>query len=152
MMGVLWEIFEFLVDEFLGVNMQKARYLMNVEGVIRDIRYLPDDVIAGLGFYRIADIITATSDSLATLTAYCNNNVASIVIGSIEELLETGYIDTRFGVMDTMIDLIADSLGALLVSIVGYFYCKKRAGADDAFGKIKDQFIEKNPNLFKKEE
>ena len=90
--GTVWEIFEYLVDNFLGVNMQKARNLEEIYGVF----------------------------------------------------------DTRLGVIDTMRDLIVDSIGALLVSIVGYYYSKKKMIKDNTFWRLKDQFIEENPDLFKK--
>ena len=93
-MGILWEIFEFIIDGLFGANMQKARYL--------------------------------------------------------EELY--GVFDTRFGVLDTMKDLIVDAIGALFVAINSYFFCKKRMVKETAFWRLKDQFIEENPALFKRME
>jgi hypothetical protein len=93
MIGVVWEIFEFLVDQILGQNMQKARNLSDL----------------------------------------CANPC-----------------DTRLGVMDTMKDFIANTAGALLVSIIGYYYSRKRMYKDNAFWKLKDEFFDGNPNLFKK--
>ena len=89
--GVLWEIFEFLVDHIFGLNMQKAR--------------------------------------------------------SLGHLIE-GYGDTRLGVLDTMKDLIVDAVGALFVAIMGYFYCKRQEKQDSTFWKVKQHFIEDNPDLF----
>lgn len=88
--GVVWEIFEFAVDEFLGYNMQKARDLE----------------------------------------------------------LVYGEFDTRLGVIDTMKDLIMNTIGALFVSIVGYFYCRKKERKNSTFGRLKDEFIKYNPKLF----
>ena len=148
MIGVLWEVFEFLVDEFTGANMQKARYLMYVDGIIQDIRYLSDEVIARIDLSRIAEIMTITSDSLATAqTTNCTNQ---IVLSAVKDMMNSGYMDTRFGLDDSMIDFIANTLGALLVSLVGYIYCKKRIVKDNAFWRLKDQFIEHNPGLFEK--
>lgn len=90
--GVIWEIFEFLVDSIFNVNMQKAR--------------------------------------------------------NLEELY--GFFDTRLGVLDTMRDLIVNTIGALLVSVIGYYYSKKKMVKDNTFWKLKDQFIEENPDLFQK--
>ncbi len=90
--GVIWEIFEFSVDEFLGYNMQKARDLE----------------------------------------------------------LVYGEFDTRLGVIDTMKDLIVNTVGALFVSIIGYLYCRNRMKKDSTFGRLKDEFIQENPKLFKK--
>lgn len=89
-MGVLWEIFEFFMDFFLGYNMQKAKNL---------------------------------------------------------ELIY-GYKDTYLGVIDTMFDLILDTLGALIVSITGYFYLIKKEPL--LFKKIIKKFEKENKNLLKK--
>jgi VanZ family protein len=90
--GVIWEIFEFLVDGIFGADMQKSRNLEEVYG----------------------------------------------------------YFCTRLGVLDTMRDFIVNTAGALIVSIIGYYYSKKRMVKDNAFWKLKDQFIEENPDLFNK--
>jgi len=66
--------------------------------------------------------------------------------------LETiyGFFDTRLGVRDTMKDMIENTIGALFVSVIGYYYCKKKMIKDNTFWRLKDQFIEDNPDLFKK--
>ena len=61
-----------------------------------------------------------------------------------------GYFDTRLGVLDTMRDFIVNTIGALIVSVIGYYYSKKKLVKDNAFWMLKDQFIEENPELFKK--
>ena len=91
--GVVWEIFEYAVDSFLGYNMQKARNL---------------------------------------------------------ELIY-GEFDTRLGLLDTMRDFIVNSIGALTVSIIGYCYSKRKMKNDNAFWKLKDQFVNENPDLFNKD-
>ena len=88
--GALWEIFEFSMDSFLGLNMQKARNLEKVYG----------------------------------------------------------YFDIKLGILDTMWDLILDSLGALIASISGYFYLKKKEFF--LFDKLVKRFEKKNPLFFKK--
>jgi hypothetical protein len=90
MIGVIWELFEFVIDEVLGQNMQKARGL-------------------------------------------CSEAIC----------------DSRFGVMDTMWDMVANTLGALFVSIIGYYYCRKKMYKDNTFWRLKDQFFEQNPDFFK---
>jgi hypothetical protein len=137
------------VDEFTGANMQKSRYLLYVDGMIQDIRYLSDDVIARIDLSRLAEIMTIASDSLATAqTQECTNQ---IVISTMKDMFNSGYVDTRHGLDDTMIDIIANSLGALFIAIVGYIYCKKKMVKGNAFWSLKDQFIDGNPDLFKKE-
>ncbi len=59
-----------------------------------------------------------------------------------------GEFDTRLGLIDTMRDLIVNSIGALTVSVIGYYYSKQKMKNDSAFWKLKDQFIEENPDLF----
>jgi hypothetical protein len=66
---------------------------------------------------------------------------------NLEEIY--GYHSTRLGVIDTMRDLIVNSCGALLVSVVGYLYLKTHPRPDSAFGRLKDVFIRGNPELFK---
>ena len=60
-----------------------------------------------------------------------------------------GVFDTRLGVIDTMRDFIVNTIGALIVSIIGYYYSKRKLVKDVTFWKLKDQFIEENPELFK---
>ncbi|MGM0438836.1 MAG: hypothetical protein ACQEP3_00150 [Patescibacteria group bacterium] len=57
-----------------------------------------------------------------------------------------GYFDTRLGVIDTMHDLILDSLGALVASVVGYIYLKK--GEFFLFDKLIKKVEDKNPEYF----
>ena len=50
--------------------------------------------------------------------------------------------------MDTMQDLVVDAFGALIVSMIGYRYLKKDSAKAASFWRLKDQFIEDNPQLF----
>ncbi len=59
-----------------------------------------------------------------------------------------GVFDTRLGVIDTMRDLVVDAVGALLVSVVGYFHMTHRKDADATFWAPHKQFVEANPDLF----
>lgn len=59
-----------------------------------------------------------------------------------------GFYDTRLGVKDTMKDLIVDTIGALVVSVIGYYHLKKRNDDDSAFWSLHKQFIKDNPELF----
>ncbi len=88
-LGVLWEIFEFGMDEFFGTNMQKAR----------DLEYI------------------------------------------------YGYFDTRLGVIDTMHDLILDTLGAFFASLAGYLYLKN--GEFFLFDRLIKKVEARNPKYFK---
>ncbi len=61
-----------------------------------------------------------------------------------------GVFDTRLGVIDTMRDLIVNTLGALLVSVIGYFHIKHRKDGDSAFWGFHRKFVKANPELFDK--
>jgi len=76
----------------------------------------------------------------------------AIAIGTIWEIFEF-FIDSflglnmqKSGLIDTMWDLIVDTLGALLASISGYLYLK---GNLKIFERIEKGFIEKNPRFNK---
>jgi hypothetical protein len=59
-----------------------------------------------------------------------------------------GYCDTHFGVIDTMVDLIVDSIGALIASLIGYLYLIK--GEVKYFDKFITSFERDNPHIFRK--
>jgi len=81
-LGTIWEIFEFSMDQFFGLNMQKAMF------------------------------------------------------------------GDPSGLTDTMWDLIVDTLGAIVISIMGYGYLKK-AGNTSFLERWIDNFITTNPKMFK---
>lgn len=59
-----------------------------------------------------------------------------------------GYCDTRLGVIDTMVDLIVDSIGALFASLIGYIYLVK--GEVRFFDRFITSFEKENPRFFKR--
>jgi len=77
----------------------------------------------------------------------------AVAIGAVWEIFEFsmdqifGYGMQKNGLVDTMWDLIVDSLGALFASILGYFYVKKREIF--LFGKALKRFEEENSELFR---
>ncbi|HCX73050.1 MAG TPA: hypothetical protein DHM37_04960 [Candidatus Cloacimonas sp.] len=58
------------------------------------------------------------------------------------------YFDTRLGVIDTMRDLIVNAISACFISIIGFFYSKKKLKKDSSFAKLTEEFVENNPKLF----
>lgn len=74
-------------------------------------------------------------------------------IGALWEIFEFamdqlfGFNMQKSGLVDTMVDLIVDSAGALLAATLGYLYLKK----DELFivNRIMTRFVKNNPNLFK---
>ncbi|MGM5488315.1 MAG: hypothetical protein ACQESG_05175 [Nanobdellota archaeon] len=76
----------------------------------------------------------------------------AMMAGAIWEIIEFGVDETfdtnmQKGLDDTMWDLIMDSLGALLVSGVGYFYV--RGAPSLVFHHFLCRFAEQNPHLFR---
>ena len=95
--GVLWEFFEFGMDQIAGYDMQK-------DTVVHMIRSVTLDPAGRNVPYVIRDI---------TETAVNGN-----------ELGLGGYLD--IGLIDTMQDLIVNFIGAFVFSIIGFLYVKNR--------------------------
>lgn len=80
----------------------------------------------------------------------------AVAIGAVWEIFEFtmdnffGMNMQKSGLVDTMWDLIVDSLGAFLASILGYVYMK--GGNTRLFERLIRRFISKNPHLFKKKD
>ena len=76
----------------------------------------------------------------------------AVATGALWEIFEFS-VDKIFGFtlqkpgFDTMLDVIANTIGAFLVSTAGYFYIKK--GKIIFVSSLIERFIEKNPKLFK---
>lgn len=73
-------------------------------------------------------------------------SIWEIVEFSIDNLLGTNM--QKSGLVDTMWDLIVDTIGALIVSISSYFYVKNVRVP--VFDTIIEKFIDKNPAMFVK--
>lgn len=76
----------------------------------------------------------------------------ALAIGALWEIFEFG-MDQIFGLnmqksslVDTMSDLIVDSIGALIGAFAGYVYLKR--GKDGVLSGTIDQFVEDNPHMF----
>lgn len=95
--GVVWEFFEFFMDSFFNMDMQK------------------DTVI-----YAIHSVMLDPSMSNRVYTISSINEV--LINGNA--LPVNGYID--IGLIDTMMDLIVNFVGAFIFSVFGFFYLKKR--------------------------
>lgn len=95
--GVMWEMFEFGADAFFSTDMQKD--------------------------FVINKISTVTLDSTLTNTPVVIDKITSVSVNG-RELGLGGYLD--IGLIDTMKDLIVNFLGAVVFSVIGYFYVKSR--------------------------
>lgn len=95
--GVMWEFFEFGMDQLAGFDMQKDTVIHTIRSVTLDP--------AGHNVPYVIDGITET-----------------VVDG--QSLNLEGYLD--IGLIDTMQDLIVNFVGAFIFSIIGFLYVKNR--------------------------
>lgn len=98
--GVLWEFFEYSMDKYLSLDMQKDSIVTKISSVNLD----PDNsnkVVVVKDIYE-TDIVTKEG----------------IVV------IDGGYLD--IGINDTMEDLFVNFLGAVVFSIFGYLYILNR--------------------------
>ena len=95
--GVVWEFFEFGMDQLAGFDMQK-------DTVIHVIR-------------------SVTLDPAGHNVPYEISGITETVVNG-QELGLGGYLD--IGLIDTMQDLIVNFIGAFVFSVIGFFYVKNR--------------------------
>ena len=105
--GVLWEFFEFFCHTVLHTEMQKD-FIVNT-------------------------ISSVTLDPLKSNTPVVINGIHSVSVNG-QDLGLGGYLD--IGLIDTMKDLMVNFVGAVIFSIIGFFYVKNRGK-----GKFAKRFI-----------
>lgn len=105
--GVLWEFFEFGCDMLLGKDMQKD--------------------------FVINTINSVTLDPQMKNIPHTISGIRSVTINGTDLGLG-GYLD--IGLIDTMKDLLVNFIGAVIFSIIGFFYIKNRGR-----GKFAKKFI-----------
>lgn len=112
--GVLWEFFEFGMDSIFGFDMQKDTVIQSVNSVLMN---------------------PSVSNSVYSIKGIENTVINSVQDGvETQYIIEGGYVD--IGIVDTMKDLIVNCLGAVIFSIIGIFYIKKRGN-----GRVAESFI-----------
>ena len=94
--GVLWEFFEFAMDTFFCLDMQKDTVISTISSVTLN------------GSDNLPIMITGITDVAV--------NGQSLNLG--------GYLD--IGLIDTMQDLLVNFIGAAVFSTIGFFYVKQR--------------------------
>ena len=99
--GVLWEFFECLMDQFFLLDMQKDMVVHNISSVMLD----PTGGNTPVIIKGITDVIVVA-----------DGTEISLGLG--------GYLD--IGLLDTMKDLWVNFIGAVVFSLIGYFYVKGR--------------------------
>ncbi len=117
--GVVWEFFEFFMDYFALTDMQKDRMITDISSVLINPSGLNDTII-------IKDI---------------ESTAVTLKDGTVH-VFEGGYLD--IGIIDTMKDLLVNLIGAVVFSVIGYFYIIGRNK-----GKFAEKFI---PQLMTEEE
>lgn len=95
--GVIWEFFEYGMDVFIGYDMQKDTIIHSINSVLLDPA--GGNVATRIG--PITDVMVQGKD---------------LGLG--------GYLD--IGLIDTMNDMLVNFVGAVVFSIIGYFYVKNR--------------------------
>lgn len=110
--GVLWEFFEFSMDQLFLLDMQKDTIVHTIGSVMLD----PTGGNTPVAIKGITDVIVVTAD------------------GTQQALGLGGYLD--IGIVDTMQDLFVNFIGAVIFSFIGFFYVKNRGK-----GKFAPRFI-----------
>lgn len=105
--GVLWEFFEYGMDTILAFDMQKDTIIHSFSSVVLD----PTNSNIAIPVKNITDVAI---------------NGQSLGLG--------GYLD--IGLHDTMFDLFVNFIGAMVFSIIGFFYIKYKGQ-----GKLAKRFI-----------
>ncbi|MGN1267801.1 MAG: hypothetical protein ACI4UH_07660 [Dorea sp.] len=105
--GVLWEFFECAMDVFFGFDMQKDTIVHSISSVMLD----------------------PAGGNVPTRI----DNITEVTVNGVDLGLG-GYLD--IGILDTMKDLFVNFIGAVIFSIIGYFYVKTRGK-----GKFAKSFI-----------
>ena len=121
--GVLWEFFEFSMDQFLLFDMQKD----TVIGTISTVNLDPNHGTTAVIVKGIQDVILVLEDGTQMplgLGGYLDVPGIQEVLINGEDLGLGGYLD--IGLIDTMKDLFVNFIGAVVFSTIGYFYVKGR--------------------------
>lgn len=96
--GVIWEFFEFGMDWIFGMDMQKDTVINTIRSVSLDPTHSQKVITIG--------------------------NITEVAVNG-QDLGLGGYLD--IGLIDTMKDLFVNFIGAVVFSILGYFYLTRRS-------------------------
>ena len=115
--GVLWEMFEFGADMLLATDMQKD--------------------------FIVTKISSVALDETMSNKAVVIDNITEVYVNG-EPLGLGGYLD--IGIIDTMKDLIVNFIGAVVFSVIGFFYVKSR-GKSRFAKRFIPTVVEKEPDI-----
>jgi len=104
--GVLWEFFEFAMDQLFALDMQKDTIVHAIHSV--------------------------TLDPTNTNTTVTIDGITDTMVNGVD-LGVGGYLD--IGLIDTMEDLIVNFIGAAVFSVIGFFYVRSR-GKNTVLGRF----------------
>ena len=110
--GVLWEFFEFSGDYLLGLDMQKDTVVNAIHSVNMDP--------------TLTNTVIHVNDIVDTIVVHSDGSQQALGLG--------GYLD--IGIYDTMKDLFVNLVGAVVFSIIGFFYVKQKGKGRVASGFI----------------
>ena len=112
--GILWEFFEWGMDSWFGLDMQKDTVVTTLQSsTLKNFENQTPNMIQGI----------------REVVLFCDN-------GSQLTIAVGGYLD--IGLHDTMLDLLVNFIGAATFSLLGYFYV-----ANSGKGRIAAGFIPK---------
>lgn len=98
--GVCWELFEFTMDNYFKLDMQKDMIISSVYTV------------------------ELNEDGKNKTVALKNIENTKITTADNEVVIQNGYLDV--GLRDTMVDLFVNLVGAVWFSVIGYLYIENR--------------------------
>jgi len=99
--GVMWEAFEYGMDTFFNLDMQKDTYIKKINTVELDQTFTNT-------------VINVNDINKTILYDKYNKEITTL----------NGYLD--IGLNDTMKDLLVNFIGAIVFSILGYLYLKNK--------------------------
>ena len=102
--GILWEFVEYAIDHLFRADMQKD-FLVNT---VASVSLNPDGV----------NVPVVLRDIQTTTVLWQDGNVLR------ETVISGGYLD--IGLMDTMKDLLVNCIGAVVFSVIGGIYLRRR--------------------------
>lgn len=121
--GVLWEFLEFGFDSICKFDMQKDTVIYEIHSTFLD----------------------PTKSNQCVEIA----NIENVTING-KELGVGGYLD--IGLIDTMYDLIVNFIGAIVFSVMGFFYVKRRDNKSLVKGLVPQPWSEEKSNDEEKDE
>ncbi len=109
--GVMWEFFEFAMENAFNIDMQRDFVI---------------DTVATTN-----TVINPTGANKSVVLHNVHSVISGISNGEVKTFSYDGYLDV--GIKDTMKDLMVNCIGALVFSLIGVFYIKGRGHFAEKF-------------------